>query len=166
MTAALTSHQYQRCRSHSFALTRPAEFFRCRGFDAYSLFGNPAQSGDVLAHPAIVRREFRLLRHHGDVDVHQLETLAAHDLERPCQQFAARDTFETDIAIGEMGADIAFADRAKDRVDQSMEHDVSVGMTLEPLGVGDLDTADHESASAHQAVYIEAVSNATLFGHV
>src|SRR4029453_335759 len=35
ITAPLTSHQYQCCRSHSFALTRPAEFFRGRGFDAY-----------------------------------------------------------------------------------------------------------------------------------
>ena len=57
---------------------------------------------------------------------------------------------------GEVRAEISQASRAKERVSQGMEHDVTVGVAMETRRPGDLDPPEHQRLAGTKRVAIEA----------
>ena len=61
-----------------------------------------------------------------------------------------------------MRADVAVAERAEDGVDQRMQHDVGVGMSLQPAIMRNADAAEHDMIAVAEGVNVEAHAGADV----
>ena len=64
------------------------------------------------------------------------------------------------IVVRELAAEIAFAERAEDRIGQRMRRHVGIGMAPQAAVMRNLDTAEYQPASCFQRMEIEALANA------
>ena len=84
--------------------------------------------GDARAHGVAVRADARRLAHHGDVEMRDPPAARAHALDRERQEPVGGGAAPLRIAGRKVHADVAVGERAEDRVDQRVQHDVGVGM--------------------------------------
>ena len=75
-----------------------------------------------------MRADARRLAHDGDVEMGDAAAARAHALDREGEEAVGRGAAPLRIARRKMHADVAFGERAEDRVDQRMQRHVGVGM--------------------------------------
>ena len=66
------------------------------------------------------------------------------------------------VARREVRSDVAIGKRAQQRIDQSMQNNVSVGMSGEPARMRDPDASEHDMIAVAESVHIETIAGAHI----
>src|SRR5579884_729447 len=104
-----------------------------------------------------MRRESRLLQHDRRVDVFDAVSLTAHFGTAVAQQFHGVRIAPSLVRVGEMPAEIAKGGGPEQRVAERVRQSIGVGMSERAAFEWNLDAAEDQFASFHQAVRVEAV---------
>ena len=84
--------------------------------------------GDARAHGVAVRADPRRLADDRDIEMRDASAARLHALDRKVEEAVRGGAAPLRIARRKVHADVAVGERAEDRVDQRMQHDVGVGM--------------------------------------
>ena len=115
-------------RRHAFAAAGEAHLLAGGRLHADALDRHAGDLGDARAHRVAMRADARRLADDGDVEMGDAPAAGAHPLDREGEEPVGGSAAPLRIARRKMHADIAFGERAEDRVDQRVQHDVGVGM--------------------------------------
>jgi hypothetical protein len=134
-------HRCHRHRGHSLlAANCPQAFIRCRlNTDPRTV--ESQSSGDVLAHRGKVGRNFWGFRNQGRVHIKSMGVVLSEEGVHAPQDFETADTAQRFVRVGKVMADIAFSDRAQERIGDGVAKHIGVGMTVKTARVRDFDSA-------------------------
>ena len=110
---------------------KPKTFGSC-GLDGNAVIVNPHNPGQHMLHLGNERIQFRLLGTDSCIDIPDLVPCATDLLHDLREQFGRIGVLPLRIRIREMGADVPKRRRAEKRVDDRMDEDIRIRVSLEP----------------------------------
>ena len=109
-----------------------------------------------------VRRELRRLRDDGAVNIADAPAFGRHHTANFGQQHAGVRAFEARIGVGEMAANVAQRSRAQQRIGDSVQQHVSIGVAQQAHRMGNMHAANDERTAGHQRVGVPTLANTEL----
>jgi len=127
---------------------------RSLAFDVYPRGVDPHYLRNRSPHLVSIGHDLRFLADDDGVDIGYQKSFVADKLDRPGEYSPALYAFYALIRIREVETDVRKAGRAKDRIGDGMEKDITVRMTEKTLAVRDCETAEKERPSVSEGVGI------------
>src|SRR5262249_33794609 len=115
------------CRD-TFATPCEAQFFAGSRLDRDAACRNACYPGDARPHGVAMRADSWRLAHDRRVEARDAAAARLHPLDREGEEAIGGGAAPLRIAGREMHPDVALAEGAEDRVDQSMQHHVGIGV--------------------------------------
>jgi hypothetical protein len=115
---------------------------------------------NVPDHLRSMDEDFRSLQDNRGIEMNDAKLLFPEKSADPLQEQKAGNVLVTPVSIGKVLADVSHCRGAQEGIGQSMQQDVSVGMSLKPQGIRYLDTAEYEFAAGREGVHVVANTNA------
>ncbi len=115
-----------------------------------------------------MRGNARRLGEHRHIGIDQSERGGAQPRGHLAQENAAVRAAIVRIAVGEMPADVAVAQRPEDGIAERVDHDVAVRVRHNAAGMRDAHAAEHDMVALAEGVHVESLPNShgTDFGHL
>jgi hypothetical protein len=138
--------------------------FRALGFHAHATGAEGECLGQALGHLGQKWAEPRGLADHGGVDVHEMRSLRDEKVHDCPEQDEARHACIAGVRIREVAAQVAEGEGSEQRLTDRMGEDVGVGVAAQAAPARDGHAAEHQRASVHQRMEIEAEAGARHAG--
>jgi hypothetical protein len=100
----------------------------------------------------------------GDVDIADAATLRAHEPHGFAHEEVGGRPLPAWVGVGEVLADVARADGAEQRIGQCVQRHIGVGMAFERMRVGEPHAAQPEVVARGEAMDVEALACAHIWG--
>ncbi len=152
-------------RGDTFAAPREPEFFGCRRLNAHAIKRNCEIVGNILAHLLDIGGKFRSLGNYSNIYVANRETVFAKQLNNPAEQLSRVRSLEGRVRVGEMITDIAHCSCSKQRIGQSMQGHVGIGMPEEPARRGHIYATENKFTLLRKLMDVKTGANSGC-GHI
>ena len=161
---ALTPQRRHRHRGDPFAAADRAEAFVRRRLDVDALRRYAEAIGDRPLHLGDARRQLRALGDDRRIDVVDGEAALTQQAERFVRQGQAGGVLPLRVVRWKVGADVAGAGGAQQRVDDRVQQDVGVGVAGQPGLALKRDAAEDERPPGLEAVDVVADADSHALG--
>ena len=121
---------------------------------------------DMCYHLRYMRRELRLLSDDGEVGIDHLIACFAYHLHDGGEELRAVGSAVPLVGVGEVVADVSLADRSEERIHQSVQCHVCIGVTEQSQWAGDAYATEDERSVWRGAMYVVARAYAKAAGHI
>ena len=144
----------------TFAATKCAESLGGRRLEVDASDIDPEIRRNVAAHRGPVPAEPRSLCDQREVGVHHSKAARSEQRGAVSQEHAAACALPFRVAVREMLADVALAQRTEQRVAQRVQQHVAVGVRHDALRVWNRNAAESDRIARTEGVYVVAVPDA------
>ena len=132
-------------RGNALAPADKTDLLVGRCLDRAALQRNPQHGGQVFPHRQPMRADFRRFGDQRDIGIHDGAAVIGDDFGRMFEKDAGSCSPPLRIGRWKVVADIARAAGGKQRVRQSMQRHVRVGVTKQHLVMGNEDTTERDA---------------------
>ena len=129
--------------------------------DIHLLSLSAAVGGDVRRHLSSVGRQSRSFSDNHCIDVAKHITCCGCALPHLAQQRPAVRVLVCHVGFGKVPPDVALPDRPENRIADSVQKHVGVGMTFEAALKRKHNSTEHQSPAFDQAMNVKAAADAT-----
>jgi hypothetical protein len=153
--------EYNGVRGEGFAASNGSNFFAGLGFDVDLLGGGVQELCEAAANARFPVGEAWLFRVDGAIEVDDLPVLLAEGVEDSLEECGRIGIEKCGAGVGEPFADIAQCSGTEEGIDDGMEEDIGIAMTIEPeRSILNMDSAEHERSAGDCAVGIVTFADA------
>ena len=142
-----------------FAAPGKAEPFGRGRLDADRAFIHPGEPGNFAAHSGAVGADLGRFANDGEVDIADPVAGLRNQFCGMFEKLARARAFPLRVAGREMGADIAIANRAQNRIGDRMQRHIGIRMPGQAMRVVQLDPAQPQFFALDQFVHIKALAD-------
>ena len=141
---------------HPFSSANISDTFTRCCLHSNALDWQTAQACNVLAHGLLERQDLGTLQHQRTIDVHDVAVLFLHQCNGMFHEGGTRSPLPSRVRIREVLSDVTKSQGSQQRINECMEHHITVTVSNGAKGRGDINPSEDERLTFCKAVHVES----------